>query len=487
MDMTDTKDAYLAATIPAAPAAAPVRRLQPSTLSWPIVIGVMQFLDAAALVSTSWVVASLSVSSLAEPLRLQTHVLTALLAGVATFYGLCRAGAYSPPRLKLLVPQMQAVAVALLAGAATLLASLWLLHDAASLPSVLMDWAVSCAVILLGLRLTFHTVIRSWSDAGTLAQRIAIIGDPAVGARLLARLNDSDDYRIIGLFNDQTGLPVNTFSQNAASDLIEISKQTSVDGIVIALPLSEADRIAGIRTEVARIVADVYLVSDALWLPQSSSASSDELLIAVERPLRHWRALQKLVFDQIVAMLALLALLPLLLTVAVLIKLDSPGPVFFRQPRIGFNNRTFRIYKFRTMYHHMADLLADCQTTRGDARITRLGKWLRRFSIDELPQLLNVLQGDMSLVGPRPHAPNTKAAGTLFEAAVPGYAARHRVKPGITGWAQVNGWRGETQTTEQIRKRVELDLQYIQNWSLGLDVKILILTVLREFVSPNAF
>jgi polysaccharide biosynthesis protein PslA len=485
--MTDTKDAYLAATIPAAPAAAPVRRLQPSTLSWPIVIGVMQFLDAAALVSTSWVVASLSVSSLAEPLRLQTHVLTALLAGVATFYGLCRAGAYSPPRLKLLVPQMQAVAVALLAGAATLLASLWLLHDAASLPSVLMDWAVSCAVILLGLRLTFHTVIRSWSDAGTLAQRIAIIGDPAVGARLLARLNDSDDYRIIGLFNDQTGLPVNTFSQNAASDLIEISKQTSVDGIVIALPLSEADRIAGIRTEVARIVADVYLVSDALWLPQSSSASSDELLIAVERPLRHWRALQKLVFDQIVAMLALLALLPLLLTVAVLIKLDSPGPVFFRQPRIGFNNRTFRIYKFRTMYHHMADLLADCQTTRGDARITRLGKWLRRFSIDELPQLLNVLQGDMSLVGPRPHAPNTKAAGTLFEAAVPGYAARHRVKPGITGWAQVNGWRGETQTTEQIRKRVELDLQYIQNWSLGLDVKILILTVLREFVSPNAF
>lgn len=486
MDMTDTRDACLAPTVAAAPAAR-VKRFQSTTLSWPIVIGVMQLLDAAALVSTSWIVGPLSVASQAEPLRLQTHVLTTLLAGVASFYGLCRTGAYSLPRLKLLAAQMQAVAVALLAGAATLMASLWLLHDAANLPSVLVDWTVSCAVILLGLRLTFHTAIRAWSDAGMLAQRIAIIGDPAVSARLLTGLNDSDDFRIIGLFNDQTGLPVNILSQKSASELIAISEQTSLDGIVIALPLSEVDRIARIRTEVARIVADIYVVSDALWLPQSWRASCDGLLIAVERPLRHWRALQKLVFDQILAMLALIALLPLLLTVAVLIKLDSPGPVFFRQPRIGFNNQTFRIYKFRTMYHHMADLLADCQTTRGDARITRLGKWLRRFSIDELPQLLNVLQGDMSLVGPRPHAPNTKAGGTLFEAAVPGYAARHRVKPGITGWAQVNGWRGETQTTEQIRKRVELDLEYIQNWSLGLDVKILVLTIVREFVSPSAF
>ena len=482
MDMTDTKDAYLAASIAAAPTAR-IGRWQPTTLSLPIIIGVMQILDVVALVLTSWIIGSLSVSRLAEPLRLQTHVLTALLAAVATFYGLFRAGAYSPPRLKLMIPQIPAVAVALLAGAVTMLAALCLLQDTASLPSVLVDWTLSCAVILIGLRLTFHTVIRHWSEAGVLAQRIAIIGDPAVSARLLARLSESDDYRIIGLFND---LPANTLSQKSDSDLIEISKQTCLDGIVIALPLSEVERIARVRTAIASIVADVYLVSDALWL-RHSSRTSDDLLIAVERPLKHWRALQKLVFDQIMAMLALIALLPLLITIAILIKLDSPGPVFFRQPRIGFNNQTFRIYKFRTMYHHMADLLADCQTTRGDARITPLGKWLRRFSIDELPQLLNVLQGDMSLVGPRPHAPNTKAAGKLFEAAVPGYAARHRVKPGITGWAQVNGWRGETQTTEQIRKRVELDLHYIQNWSLGLDVKILILTIMREFVSPNAF
>jgi Undecaprenyl-phosphate glucose phosphotransferase len=485
MDVTDAKDAYLGRPILAEPLPR-AGRWQPRALSLPIITGLMQLFDAAALLLTSWIVGSLSVARLAEPLRPQTHVLTALLAGVATFYGLYRAGAYSPGRLKQISHQMSAVISALLVGAVTLSACLLLLQDAASLPDVLIDWGLSCGVILTGLRLTFHAVLRRWFDAGLLAQRIAVIGDPAISARLLARLGEGDDYRVIGLFNDQPGPLGSQAFQKSASDLLEISKQTPVDGIVVALPLSEAERIAQIRTAVASIVADIYLVSDALWLPESRR-SSEHLLMAIERPLKDWRALQKLLLDQVIAMMALVTLLPLLLAIAVLIKLDSPGPVFFRQPRIGFNNQVFRIYKFRTMYHHMADLLADCQTTRGDARITRLGKWLRRFSIDELPQLLNVLQGNMSLVGPRPHAPNTKAAGKLFEVVVPGYAARHRVKPGITGWAQVNGWRGETQTTEQIRKRVELDLEYIQNWSVGLDLKILMLTVLREFVSPNAF
>ncbi len=147
----------------------------------------------------------------------------------------------------------------------------------------------------------------------------------------------------------------------------------------------------------------------------------------------------------------------------------------------------FSIFKFRTMRTDMTDLLADKQTTRDDPRITRIGHYLRRFSIDELPQLLNVLQGDMSLVGPRPHAPNTKAADKLFADVVRQYAVRHRVKPGITGWAQVNGWRGETKTEDQLRNRVRFDLDYIQNWSLGLDLKILWLTVLREICSKTAF
>jgi lipopolysaccharide/colanic/teichoic acid biosynthesis glycosyltransferase len=186
-------------------------------------------------------------------------------------------------------------------------------------------------------------------------------------------------------------------------------------------------------------------------------------------------------------MILLIAAAPVFFGIAALIRLDSRGPVLFRQPRIGLNNQLFICLKFRTMYHHMEDRLADVQTARDDPRLTRVGRWLRRFSLDELPQLLNVLAGDMSLVGPRPHAQNTKAEGRLFAELVPDYPSRHRVKPGITGWAQVNGWRGETANIHQLRCRIEHDLYYIENWSLRLDFYILALTAVRGFMGPQAF
>jgi lipopolysaccharide/colanic/teichoic acid biosynthesis glycosyltransferase len=176
-----------------------------------------------------------------------------------------------------------------------------------------------------------------------------------------------------------------------------------------------------------------------------------------------------------------------LLVTALLIKLESRGPVLFLQPRMGFNNKLFLCYKFRSMYNDQTDMLADQQTTRDDPRITRVGRVIRKLSIDELPQLLNVVNGTMSLVGPRPHAPNTKAADRLFTEVVQQYAVRHRVKPGITGWAQVNGWRGETTTVEQIEQRVACDLFYIENWSIRMDLKIMLMTVLREVRSRNAY
>ena len=208
---------------------------------------------------------------------------------------------------------------------------------------------------------------------------------------------------------------------------------------------------------------------------------------AWQLPVDEWQRKQKTVFDCLVATCMLLLLAPFLVAVALLIALDSPGPVLFRQARTGLNNRPFMILKFRTMHHSMADALAEQQTTRNDPRVTRIGGMLRRLSIDELPQLLNVLRGDMSLVGPRPHAPNTKAAGQLFTDVVLNYALRHQVKPGITGWAQVNGWRGETKTVEEIQARVDHDLHYIQNWSMAFDVKIMLLTLLREVRSKTAF
>jgi exopolysaccharide biosynthesis polyprenyl glycosylphosphotransferase len=194
----------------------------------------------------------------------------------------------------------------------------------------------------------------------------------------------------------------------------------------------------------------------------------------------------KAVFDRAAATLALIALFPLMLVIGMMIRLESPGPALFTQERVGFRRQIFKCYKFRSMYHHMQDARGTQQATRDDVRVTKFGRFLRRSSLDELPQLLNVVKGEMALVGPRPHAPDTKAAGRNFADIVPNYDARHCVRPGITGWAQVNGWRGETRCAEDIQMRVRYDMDYIRNWSIGFDCKIILLTLVRMFNDDTA-
>lgn len=191
-------------------------------------------------------------------------------------------------------------------------------------------------------------------------------------------------------------------------------------------------------------------------------------------------SVMKRLLDVILAGLGLFALLPLLVIVAVLIKLESPGPVFFRQKREGLNGKLFSVYKFRSMRTELGDATGVAQTVSGDPRVTPIGRFLRRTSIDELPQLINVLLGDMSLVGPRPHVPGMLAGGMQYRELVSYYDERHRVRPGITGWAQVNGLRGSTVDRRVATARIDYDIAYIENWSLGLDLKILFLTVWRE-------
>jgi lipopolysaccharide/colanic/teichoic acid biosynthesis glycosyltransferase len=176
-----------------------------------------------------------------------------------------------------------------------------------------------------------------------------------------------------------------------------------------------------------------------------------------------------------------------MLLTALAIKLDSKGPVLFRQTRYGFNNQKIHVWKFRSMYVEDCSDVAPVQARADDPRVTRVGRIIRRTSIDELPQIFNVLSGVMSVVGPRPHPIGTRAENVLFEEAVAEYAARHRVKPGLTGWAQVNGWRGETDTIEKIRRRVDHDLYYIENWSLFLDIKIVLMTVFAVLRGKNAY
>lgn len=205
------------------------------------------------------------------------------------------------------------------------------------------------------------------------------------------------------------------------------------------------------------------------------------------RPLSAGQALIKRIEDLIVGSLALVFTLPLMVAAAILIKLDSPGPVLFRQQRVGFHDKTFPVFKFRTMYHDMADHGSVRQTSRRDSRVTRVGRFLRKTSIDELPQLFNVLRGEMSVIGPRPHALNMTAAGLPLHEVLDDYTSRHRIKPGITGWAQINGCRGEIDSEEKLRKRIMLDSYYIESWSLALDAWILIRTAVLVAIDRQAY
>src|SRR5690606_35889666 len=192
-------------------------------------------------------------------------------------------------------------------------------------------------------------------------------------------------------------------------------------------------------------------------------------------------------FDIFFSVVALVLLWPVLIGAAIAVKLSSPGPILFKQKRHGFNNEVIEVYKFRSMYTHLSDPSARAAVTKGDPRVTRVGRFLRKSSIDELPQLFNVLKGELSLVGPRPHAVEAQTHDRKYVDVVDSYFARHRVKPGVTGWAQINGWRGEIDHDDKIRYRTEFDLYYIENWSLWLDLTILFLTPFRLLNTENAY
>ncbi|MGH8579357.1 MAG: exopolysaccharide biosynthesis polyprenyl glycosylphosphotransferase [Gammaproteobacteria bacterium] len=234
-----------------------------------------------------------------------------------------------------------------------------------------------------------------------------------------------------------------------------------IDDILVALPWGAEQRIIGVLEKLRALPVDVRLSPDMVGLdfPGHGYSYYGDIpaLNVFNKPISRWDYALKSIEDKVLSVLILILIFPVMLVIAVLIKLESRGPIFFRQKRYGFNNRLIEVYKFRTMYVEQQDENAQRLTTKDDRRVTKIGRFLRRTSLDELPQFFNVLQGDMSIVGPRPHAMEAKAAGVLYGKLVGQYSVRHTVKPGITGWAQVNGWRGETDTEEKIRKRVEYD------------------------------
>jgi len=339
---------------------------------------------------------------------------------------------------------------------------------------------------------------RQWARQGRLNRRAIIFGGGQPCDQFIAAIeNDQDsDIQICGIFDergDERAPDAHPDYPKLGNldDLVDFVRNARVDVVVLTLPLSAEDRLTQAMRKIGILPVDVRLSASSTKLrfrPRTYSHIGNVPVIDLaDKPITDWNLIAKWAFDKLVAALAIVALSPIMIATAIAIRLESRGPIFFRQKRYGFNNELIEVYKFRSMYTDRCDANASRLVTKDDPRVTRVGRIIRKTSIDELPQLINVLRGELSLVGPRPHALHAKAADTLYDDAVEGYSARHRVKPGITGWAQINGWRGETDTEEKIRKRVEYDLYYIENWSLMLDLYILARTPFALFKTDNAY
>ncbi len=347
-------------------------------------------------------------------------------------------------------------------------------------------------------RAMMRPVLTKMVNNGHLIRNVAIVGGGGHGEAFIERLQDNAYpwINIVGVYDDRRSrlsdrLKDSLGIRGDTNKLINDARNGHIDDIVIALPSNRVERIQQIVDKLDVLPTNINLSPDISELTFGHSVRTSygdlHLLNLRKRPMEGWRQFVKFLEDRIIAGLIFLMILPVMAVIAILIKLDSKGPVLFTQNRYGFNNQLIKVYKFRSMYSDKTDANAEKLVTRNDSRITKIGAFLRRTSLDELPQFINVLKGEMSIVGPRPHALKASAAGRLYDDIVDDYAKRHRVKPGITGWAQINGWRGETDTEEKILKRVEYDLEYIENWSLSLDLKIIFKTIFGGFSGKNAY
>ena len=353
-----------------------------------------------------------------------------------------------------------------------------------------------CGVLLFrGLASNF---IGNWTRSGRLNRRAVVVGGGEQASQLIEMLdnNAANDLSIVGIFDDRDDERSPTIVRGCPklgkiADLEEFARRVDVDILLITIPTQAEDRLLELAKRLSILPVDIRLsaVSQKFrYQPRTYSYIGNVAFLDIlDRPLGDWDLALKSWADRILAGCMLAVASPFMLLVALAIKIESRGPVLFCQKRYGFKNELIEVYKFRSMFLDDCDLEASKLVTKNDPRVTRVGSIIRKTSIDELPQLINVLQGRLSLVGPRPHAAKARADKSLYQEVVESYFARHKVKPGITGWAQVNGWRGETDTVEKIQKRVEHDLYYIENWSLLLDLYILVRTPFALFNTEQAY
>ncbi|MBP7003227.1 exopolysaccharide biosynthesis polyprenyl glycosylphosphotransferase [Amaricoccus sp.] len=451
--------------------------LRRASLAPAAVAGVGAGLDAAAAAIGTW--GGLALAGEA-PLRAAA---AAVAVGLAVVAAVALSGGYRLARLRRFARGALAPASLAAAGA-------WLAGGGA-------PGAALAAGLALPARGLGAAIAGAALDFGLTERRAALVGGGARGVAAMEALAAAGaDIRICGVFDDRDdsrspaairGVP----KLGTVADLVGFVRAAEIDMLVVTLPLAAERRIREVLKAVEVLPVDVRLwdfAGDPSLPRRAGAAPAGGLVALMSRPLRAPQRLAKRALDVVGAAVALVLLAPAMLATAAAIRLDTPGPALFRQQRHGYNHRPVEVWKFRSMRAEDCDPAARNVVTEGDPRVTRVGRFIRRWSIDELPQLLNVLTGDLSLVGPRPHVVGAVSARQeAFEAIVDGYAARHKVRPGITGWAQIHGARGGIEDPAALRRRVELDLFYIENWSLWLDLRILAATPFRLADSAGAY
>ena len=356
---------------------------------------------------------------------------------------------------------------------------------------VVLSWALAFPMVLLVQRATIRSLLRYYRKRGRNIKRAVIAGKTDIRQRLERWINENpwSGTKILGYFDDLsvTATKEEDCCIGSLDELPEYVRNNNIDIVYIILPMREEEKIKGITNELFNSTCSVYLAQD-ISFPFRDNTNityfSNILVFSIANsPFCGINALIKQAEDIIFGMLFLILASPVMLVIAIAIKLTSPGPVIFKQWRYGLRGKHIQVWKFRTM-NVCEDVYKFTQATQNDPRLTRIGRFLRKTSLDELPQFINVLQGRMSIVGPRPHAVEMNEK---YREEIKGYMLRHKIKPGITGLAQVNGYRGETDSYEKIEKRTDFDLQYINDWSLFLDLKIMFLTMFIILKGENAY
>jgi Undecaprenyl-phosphate glucose phosphotransferase len=356
-----------------------------------------------------------------------------------------------------------------------------------------VNWTAITAVGIVASRLLVHAMLGRVRRAGRNLRTVAVVGAGSHRDNVIANIvgSPSAGFRAVGTFNMLGSTEHETHGLQSFVHLREFAdwvRREQVDEVWLALRMSEERTVLRVLDEFSGDLVNLRFIPDVRSLVMFDRTVIDLMgspaINLMASPMTPYALIQKALFDRVFALAILLVLSPLMLLIGAAVKVTSKGPVLFTQRRKGADGRVFSIYKFRSMRLHVEQPGVVRQATRGDPRVTRLGAFLRRTSLDELPQFFNVLRGEMSVVGPRPHAIEHDDE---YRSVVDGYIHRYRIKPGITGWAQINGFRGETDEIEKMRGRVEHDLYYLRNWSFGLDMRIVIATMLKGLVHRNAY